>query len=80
VGANGPATDRAADEGEAVPLPPLDDLVAGVNTSAFAPGAADAAQADRAGAQAVAYADALRARHPWWRRLWWSLNPGPLRW
>jgi hypothetical protein len=62
------------------PLPPLDQLVAGVNTSAFAPGAADPEQADRAGAQAVAYADALRARRSWWRRLWWSLHPGPLRW
>jgi hypothetical protein len=60
--------------------PPLDDLVAGVNTVAFAPGHADVEQADRAGAQAVAYADALRARRSWWRRAWWSLHPGPLRW
>jgi hypothetical protein len=61
-------------------LPPLDDLVAGVNASAFAPGAADDGLADRAGAQAVAYADALRARRSWWRRAWWSVHPGPLRW
>jgi transglutaminase superfamily protein/transglutaminase TgpA-like protein len=61
-------------------LPPLDDLVAGVNTTAFAPGAADDEQAQRAAAQAVAYADALRARRSWWRRLWWSVHPGPLRW
>jgi transglutaminase-like putative cysteine protease len=62
------------------PLPPLDDLVAGVNTDAFAPGAVDAEQADRAGAQAIAYADALRSRRSWWRRVWWSVHPGPLRW
>jgi transglutaminase-like putative cysteine protease len=61
-------------------LPPLDDLVAAVNTTAFAPGAADAEQADRAGAQAIAYADALRSRRSWWRRVWWSVHPGPLRW
>jgi hypothetical protein len=62
------------------PFPPLDDLVAGVNTATFAPGAADAAQAERAGAQAVAYADALRERRSRWRRAWWSIHPGPLRW
>ncbi|HEV8632733.1 MAG TPA: hypothetical protein VG370_00630, partial [Chloroflexota bacterium] len=62
------------------PMPPLDELVAAVNTTAFAPGAADAAQAERAGAQAVAYADALRERRTWWRRAWWSIHPGPLRW
>jgi hypothetical protein len=61
-------------------LPPLDDLVAGINAVGFAPGAADEAQADRAGRQAVAYADALRARRSWWRRMWWSVRPGPLRW
>ena len=61
-------------------LPPLDDLVAGINAVGFAPGAADESQADRAGRQAVAYATALRARRSWWRRMWWSLRPGPLRW
>ncbi|GIM93186.1 DUF3488 and transglutaminase-like domain-containing protein [Paractinoplanes toevensis] len=61
-------------------LPPLDELVAGINTVGFAPGAADAGQADRAGRQVVAYADALRARRSWWRRAWWSVHPGPLRW
>jgi hypothetical protein len=64
----------------AAPLRPLDALVESVNTSAFAPGAADPAQAERAGAQAVAYADALRARRSWWRRAWWTVHPGPLRW
>jgi hypothetical protein len=61
-------------------LPPLDELVAAVNTVGFAPGAADGQQAERAGQQAVAYADALRAKRSWWRRAWWSLHPGPLRW
>jgi hypothetical protein len=64
----------------AAPLPPLGELVAGINTVGFAPGAADDAQASRAGQQAVAYAAALRARHSWWRRIWWSIHPGPLRW
>jgi hypothetical protein len=62
------------------PLPPLDDLVAGLNTMAFAPGAAGDAQAERAGAQAVAFGDALRDRRSWWRRAWWQVHPGPLRW
>jgi transglutaminase-like putative cysteine protease len=71
-----PSTPPAAVES----LPPLDDLVAGINTVGFAPGAADGAQAERAGRQAVAYATALRDRRSWWRRLWWSVHPGPLRW
>jgi len=61
-------------------LPPLDHLVAGINTVGFAPGAADHGQANRAGEQAVAYAEALRSRRSWWRRAWWSVHPGPLRW
>ena len=65
---------------EQPPLPPLDDLVAGINTVGFAPGSADDAQAERAGRQAVAYATALRSRRSWWRRTWWSIHPGPLRW
>lgn len=62
------------------PLPPLGELVAGINTVGFAPGAADDAQAQRAGEQAIAYAAALRDRRSWWRRAWWTVNPGPLRW
>jgi hypothetical protein len=61
-------------------LPSLDGLVAGINTVGFAPGAADDGQASRAGSEAVAYAEALRARRSWWRRVWWSIRPGPLRW
>ena len=71
---------RAAAPPAGFDLPPLDELVAAVNTVGFAPGAADGGQAERAGAQAVAYAEALRARRSWWRRVWWSVRPGPLRW
>ena len=62
------------------PLPPLDGLVAGVNATGFAPDAVDDEQAERAATQAVAYADELRRRRSWWRRAWWSIHPGPLRW
>ncbi|AEV83164.1 hypothetical protein ACWT_2142 [Actinoplanes sp. SE50] len=62
------------------PLPPLDALVDAVNTVGFAPGAAAAGQADRAGAQVLAYAAALRERQSWWRKIWWTVHPGPLRW
>ncbi|MEU8656860.1 DUF3488 and transglutaminase-like domain-containing protein [Actinoplanes philippinensis] len=62
------------------PLPGLDGLVDAVNTAGFAPEAADAGQAQRAGDEVVAYAAALRGRRPWWRRVWWSVHPGPLRW
>jgi transglutaminase-like putative cysteine protease len=61
-------------------LPPVDDLVHGVNTSAFAPATALDAQAVRAAEQALAYVQALRADRSWWRRVWWSIHPGPLRW
>jgi transglutaminase-like putative cysteine protease len=60
--------------------PPLVDLAQAVNVATFAPFATDEAQAERAGAQAVAYANELRARRSWWRRVLWSLHPGPLRW
>ncbi|MCW6005664.1 DUF3488 and transglutaminase-like domain-containing protein [Micromonospora sp. CPCC 205371] len=60
--------------------PPLVDLAEAVNVATFAPFATDEAQAERAGAQAVAYASELRARRSWWRRVLWSLHPGPLRW
>ncbi|MEV4639648.1 DUF3488 and transglutaminase-like domain-containing protein [Actinoplanes sp. NPDC049548] len=77
--ATAPPLRRAAPP-EGFELPPLGDLVAAVNTVGFAPGAATDEQAERAGAQAVAYADALREKRSWWRRAWWSLHPGPLRW
>ncbi|MFG1993787.1 DUF3488 and transglutaminase-like domain-containing protein [Actinoplanes sp. NPDC048988] len=74
------ATEAAAYAESDAGLPPLGDLVAGINTVGFAPGSADDGQAARAGGQAVAYVDALRARRSWWRRLWWTVHPGPLRW
>jgi transglutaminase-like putative cysteine protease len=66
--------------GDVLPLPALDALVDAVNTAGFAPEAADAGQAERAATQVVAYSAALRERRSWWRRLWWSVRPGPLRW
>ncbi|GAA2899807.1 hypothetical protein Acy02nite_61070 [Actinoplanes cyaneus] len=82
--ATAPGTDpdgTALESPEAqAPLPPLDQLVDALNTVGFAPGAADPGQADRAGAQAVAYAAALKERRSRWRRIWWSIHPGPLRW
>jgi len=62
------------------PAPELGDLASMVNAVTFAPSEADAAQAERATAQAVAYVDELRARRPWWRRLLWAADPRPLRW
>ena len=61
-------------------VPPVDDLAELVNLAAFAPGQATEEQARRAAELAVAYADGLRANRPWWRRVLWSLHPGPLRW
>jgi transglutaminase-like putative cysteine protease len=62
------------------PAPPLDHLTAAVNQTAFAPLLTDDAQAHRAATEAVAYVAELRSRRPWWRRLLWSIHPGPLRW
>ncbi|MEV7231265.1 transglutaminaseTgpA domain-containing protein [Polymorphospora sp. NPDC051019] len=76
--------DTAADPAAAgkirPPLPPLDDLANLVNRAAFAPEAASDDDARRAADRATAYTDTLRARQSWWRRLLWSLHPGPLRW
>ncbi|HEV7899904.1 MAG TPA: transglutaminaseTgpA domain-containing protein [Planosporangium sp.] len=60
--------------------PRLYDLAGLVNVVAFAPDHTSAAQADEAAAEAVAYADDLRARRPWWRRLLWSADPRPVWW
>jgi hypothetical protein len=62
------------------PVPPLDHLTAAVNQVAFAPLHLDDAQARQAATQAVAYAAELRSRRSWWRRVLWSIHPGPLRW
>ncbi|GGL94104.1 transglutaminase domain-containing protein [Micromonospora yangpuensis] len=60
--------------------PSVDELAELLNRTAFAPGTATEAQADRAATVAGGYVDALRAARPWWRRLLWSVHPGPLRW
>jgi hypothetical protein len=61
----------------------LDDLAARVNDIGFAPEALRMAHDTDAAAvaknKALAYARALRARRPWWRRLLWSVDPRPLR-
>ncbi|MEW2378472.1 DUF3488 and transglutaminase-like domain-containing protein [Micromonospora sp. NPDC047812] len=56
------------------------ELAGLLNQTAFAPGTATAEQASRAAATAGDYVAALRAARPWWRRLLWSVRPGPLRW
>ncbi|MFC7550730.1 transglutaminaseTgpA domain-containing protein [Plantactinospora sp. GCM10030261] len=60
--------------------PSVDRLAGLVNRSAFAPDHTDADQARQAADDALAYTAALRERRSWWRRLWWSAHPGPLRW
>ncbi|MEU8263138.1 transglutaminaseTgpA domain-containing protein [Micromonospora sp. NPDC048999] len=57
-----------------------DELAGLLNQVAFAPHTATPAQADRAAELADRYAAALRAARPWWRRLLWTVHPGPLRW
>ncbi len=58
----------------------LTELAGLLNQMAFAPGTATAEQAARAVATANDYVAALRAGRPRWRRLLWSVHPGPLRW
>ncbi|MEU4779305.1 transglutaminaseTgpA domain-containing protein, partial [Micromonospora sp. NPDC023633] len=58
----------------------VDELAGLLNQTAFAPGTATAEQAARAVTTASDYVAALRAARPWWRRLVWSVRPGPLRW
>ncbi|MFI6129424.1 transglutaminaseTgpA domain-containing protein [Micromonospora sp. NPDC051141] len=56
------------------------ELAGLVNQVAFAPGSTTGQQADRAATLATAYGAALRDARPRWRRLWWRVHPGPLRW
>ncbi|MEV4813293.1 transglutaminaseTgpA domain-containing protein [Micromonospora avicenniae] len=65
------ARTRAADE--------VEELASLLNQVAFAPGTATPEQAARAAAVATAYVAALRATRSRWRRLLWSVHPGPLR-
>ncbi|MFY1691630.1 transglutaminaseTgpA domain-containing protein [Plantactinospora sp. WMMB782] len=82
AGAAGPGPDAGTTPagGLRPAAPPVDDLAALVNLAAFAPGSATDEQARQAGELAVAYSAGLRADRPWWRRVLWSLHPGPLRW
>ena len=56
------------------------ELAGLVNQVAFAPGSTTGQQADRAATLVTAYGEALRDARPRWRRLWWRVHPGPLRW
>ncbi|MEV0807627.1 transglutaminaseTgpA domain-containing protein [Micromonospora sp. NPDC050200] len=89
LGAGVPDGGGSAPYGPALTAPPraatvdgpdVDELATLLNQVAFAPGTATPAQADRAAAIAEEYVAALRAARPWWRRLLWSVHPGPLRW
>ncbi|WP_091089733.1 transglutaminase domain-containing protein [Micromonospora nigra] len=60
-------------------LTAVDELARLVNQVTFAPGTATAGQADAAADAVTAYTAALRAARPAWRRLLWSVHPGPLR-
>ncbi|WBB67561.1 transglutaminaseTgpA domain-containing protein [Micromonospora sp. WMMD812] len=58
----------------------VDELADLLNQVAFAPRSATPDQAARAAALTGTYVAALRATRPRWRRLLWSIHPGPLRW
>ncbi|RQX05445.1 transglutaminase, partial [Micromonospora globispora] len=73
------AREATASDGDPPPTD-VDDLARLLNRVAFAPGTATPEQAERATAMADRYVSALRAARPWWRRLLWSVHPGPLRW
>ncbi|GHJ49088.1 hypothetical protein Cs7R123_64300 [Catellatospora sp. TT07R-123] len=60
--------------------PALDDVAGTVNASVFGPDTTTDAQAEAARSGALAYIDELKARRSWWRRLLWTIHPGPLRW
>jgi hypothetical protein len=60
--------------------PALDELAQLVNAAEFGGGRVTDADAVRAGVGATAYADELKSRRPWWKRLLWTVHPGPLRW
>lgn len=75
-----PAVGSGTGPGVELPVGDVDELAGLLNQVAFAPGTATPAQADRAGALAGGYVSALRGARPWWRRLLWTVHPGPLRW
>ncbi|WKU02291.1 DUF3488 and transglutaminase-like domain-containing protein [Micromonospora soli] len=83
VPSGAPDGDAASGSGEAgagMPGGDVEELAGLLNEVAFAPGMATPDQADRAAALAGGYVAALRAARPGWRRLLWTVHPGPLRW
>ncbi|MEV4465941.1 transglutaminaseTgpA domain-containing protein [Micromonospora echinofusca] len=81
VGGDLSASEVAARAHAALPCEAdVEELAGLLNRTAFAPGTASAEQAARAVVTAGDYVAALRAARPWWRRLLWSVRPGPLRW
>jgi transglutaminase-like putative cysteine protease len=60
--------------------PTVADLAHLVNTTTFGVDPPAESDAQRARTQALAYVGELRARRSWWRRLLWTVHPGPLRW
>ncbi|TCB97327.1 transglutaminase domain-containing protein [Micromonospora zingiberis] len=58
----------------------VDELARLVNQVGFAPGGVTDGQAAAAADAATGYIGALRATRSRWRRLLWSVHPGPLRW
>ncbi|MEV6692215.1 transglutaminaseTgpA domain-containing protein [Micromonospora sp. NPDC051196] len=77
------ATSPAADAGqtdEPVAYRAVDELARLVNQVGFAPGQVTDAQAGAAAEAVTVYTGALRADRSRWRRLLWSVHPGPLRW
>ncbi|WP_213456540.1 DUF3488 and transglutaminase-like domain-containing protein [Rhizomonospora bruguierae] len=61
-------------------VPGVGELADLVNAAAFAPDATELDDARTAAERAVDYAERLRGQRSWWRRVVWSLHPGPLRW
>lgn len=60
--------------------PAIDDLATAVNRDAFATEQIPPQVATEARARAINYVAELKARRSWWRRLLWTLHPGPLLW
>jgi hypothetical protein len=60
--------------------PPITELGDVVNQTTFAREEAEPQQADIARNRALNFIEELKARRSWWRRVWWALHPGPLRW
>lgn len=59
--------------------PPIDELADVVNRNTFGREASPEL-AELARTRALSYIGELRARRSWWRRLLWTLHPGPLIW